>query len=220
MRTWFVAMLMAASFGSVGTIATAAEKAVCLVCSVKEGAREPESVKASRTYAGTRYDFCSEACAREFDADPTAFVQSLPRPAPDLEVADLQGAALSWDSFRDKVVLLDFWATWCAPCRKAMPEMQALHDKYAARGFTVLGVSIDTGGPAKVQKFVTSKKFTYPMALDTDQTPTWERFQVKAIPAAFLVDRDGRIVAQWTGIPAESRELEAKIEALLAAHQD
>ena len=215
MRAGILATLSVAFFVSAGTVAIAAEKAVCIVCQVKEGATHPEAVKASRTYEGVRYDFCSKACAESFDADPAAFVQPLPRPAPELTVSDLQGTALSWDSFRGKVVLVDFWATWCGPCRKSMPELQALHDKYAERGFTVLGVSIDEGGPQKVQKLVDSKKFTYPMALDSAQEPTWERFHVQAIPAAFLVDRDGRIVAQWTGIPAGAHEVEAKVEELL-----
>jgi peroxiredoxin len=98
-----------------------------------------------------------------------------------------------------------------------MPELQVLHDKYAARGFAVLGVSIDEGGPEKVQKLVKSKKFTYPMALDSEQEPTWEKFRVKAIPAAFLVDAQGQVVAQWSGKPVDVREVEEKLATLLGS---
>lgn len=94
-----------------------------------------------------------------------------------------------------------------------MPELQALHDRYRARGFTVLGVSIDEGGPAKVKKFVRGK-YTYPIAMDSETAPAWEAYRVKAVPAAFLIDRDGRIVAQWTGRFAAA-ELEQKLAALL-----
>lgn len=91
-----------------------------------------------------------------------------------------------------------------------------MHEKYAGRGFSVVGISIDEGDPAKVKKFVTSKKITYPIAVDSEKSPAWEAFRVKAVPAAYLLDRDGRIVAQWTGAPAKAKELEMKLEGLLA----
>ena len=199
--------------------AIAGEKAVCPVCKTKEGSDTPEEVKTWRTHEGVRYGFCSEKCAEEFDAEPAAFLApSLPRPAPALAVADMAGKALDWKSLEGKVVLLDFWATWCAPCRKSMPELQALHDRYASRGFSVLGVSIDDKKPVpKVKKFVASKKIRYPIAIDSEKDPSWERFGVKAVPAAFLVDRSGNIVAQWTGV-VNVRELEEKLAVLLQAN--
>jgi thiol-disulfide isomerase/thioredoxin len=212
-----LALLIAAGVG-IGKTAFAEEKASCLVCQVKEGARDAEIVKAWRTHEGVRYGFCSARCANEFDAEPAAYLPPiLPRPAPELSVLDLAGKPVRWEALRGKVVLLDFWATWCAPCRKSMPELQALHDKYSARGFTVLGVSIDEGKAAqKVKKFVASRKIAYPVAIDSEKAPTWERFRVKAVPAAFLVDQRGRIVAQWTGISANAAELDRTLAALLA----
>ena len=79
----------------------------------------------------------------------------------------------------------------------------------------MLGVSIDEKGLKKVQQFVAARKITYPIGLDSDEDPTWARFRVKAIPAAFLVDRNGQIVAQWTGRPADMREIESKLTTLL-----
>jgi thiol-disulfide isomerase/thioredoxin len=210
--TW---VLLAATLAT-PRVAIAAETAVCVVCRVKEGATEPEKVVAVRTHEGVRYGLCSDACAKEFDADPAAYAApAFPREAPALGVVDLSGKPLSWESFAGKVVLLDFWATWCAPCRKSMPELQALHEKYAARGFSVLGVSIDEDGPSKVKKFVKAKKIKYPIALDSAKQPAWERFKVKAVPAAYLIDREGRIVAQWTGASADTREVEEKLVGLL-----
>ena len=196
----------------------AEEKGLCPVCKVSEGATRAEEVHAWRTHAGARHGFCSERCAREFDADPAAYLPpSFPWPAPELSLADLEGRPLTWSVLRGQVVLVDFWATWCAPCRKSMPELQALHDRYAARGFAVLGVSIDEGrAAAKVRKFVAAKKISYPIAIDSAESPTWQRFRVKAVPAAFLVDRKGRVVAQWTGTGVDVRELEGKLGALLA----
>jgi peroxiredoxin len=96
-----------------------------------------------------------------------------------------------------------------------MPGLQALHAKYADRGFSVVGISIDEGGPEKVRKYVSSRKLTYPIAMDSEKSPAWDAFRVRAVPAAFLIDREGRIVAQWTGAPADAGELEKALEALL-----
>jgi thiol-disulfide isomerase/thioredoxin len=195
----------------------AAEQAICHVCRVKAGEAEPEEAKAFRTHQGVRYGFCSEKCAQEFDADPVAYVPAiLPRPAPAFRLTTLSGEQLDGQSLRGQVVLLDFWATWCVPCRKSMPALQGLHDRYAERGFRVVGVSIDEGGAAAVKKFVRSKKIHYPIAVDAKTAPAWEAFRVKAVPAAFLVDAQGRIVAQWSGAAADIDELEDKVKALLA----
>lgn len=205
------------------TTSAAPSKALCVVCVVKEGAKEEEPVKSVRTYNGVEYYFCSEKCVAAFDADPAAYVPpELPYPAPKFAVKQLTGEAVALDSLRGKVTLLDFWATWCAPCLKSMPELQALHVKYGKRGFGVLGVSIDEGDPAKVtpkvKKFVAAKKISYPIAIDDDMKPAWEAYRVKAVPAAFLIDREGRVVAQWTGAAPSRAELERKIEGLLRAY--
>lgn len=200
------------------TLAVAAPtKAICHVCRVKHGETAEEPVKAVRTHAGVEYGFCSEKCAQEFDADPAAYVPTgLPRPAPAFALTELGGKPISPAALAGQVVLLDFWATWCAPCRKSMPELQALHDKYKDRGFTVVGISIDEDGPAKVKKYVRAKKITYPIAMDSEKDPAWESFKVKAVPAAFLIDRQGQLVAQWTGSAAPRAELEKALEKLLA----
>ena len=223
MKPWIAAVLatcvLASGIGFPVTPAAAAPAmAHCLVCKVKHGEAEEEPVKAVRTHGGKEYGFCSEKCAQEFDADPAAYVPpTLPRLAPAFILKDLGGRTLSTESLKGQVVLVDFWATWCAPCRKSMPELQALHDKYKSRGFQVVGISIDEGDPGKVKKYVASKKFTYPIAVDDEKTPAWEAYRVKAVPAAFLLDREGRIVEQWTGVPADSRALEQRLQQLLKA---
>ncbi len=215
LATGLATLLLVAGLASRDVLA-APKTAVCLVCKVTEGEAEAEPVKAVRTYEGTEYGFCSEKCAKAFDADPAAYVPAtFPRPAPAFNLKSLSGSAISNESLKGKVVLLDFWATWCVPCRKSMPELQAMHAKYVERGFSVVGISIDEGGMAKVKKFVTSKKFTYPMAVDSETNPAWDAYRVKAVPAAFLIDRSGQIVAQWTGAPPAGDELEARLEELL-----
>ena len=217
LRCWMAALLVMASLGMEDASASAA-KASCLVCKVTKGEADEEPVKAARTYEGKQYGFCSEKCAQAFAADPIAYLPpTFPREAPLFDLKDLAGKPLSSESLRGQVVLLDFWATWCVPWRKSMPELQALHQKYAERGFSVVGVSIDEGDPAKVKKFVGSKKLSYPIAMDSAQNPAWEAFRVKAVPAAYLIDREGRIVAQWTGAPADVKQVEGKLERLLSA---
>jgi peroxiredoxin len=97
-----------------------------------------------------------------------------------------------------------------------MPELQALHRKYSEKGLAVVGVSIDEGGVAKVKKYVAAKKVSYPIAVDTPSQPAWDAFRVKAVPAAFLLDREGRIVAQWTGAAPDPASLEAEVRRVLA----
>lgn len=215
LRTWMLAVLLM-SAPAPRPAQAAPATALCPVCHVKEGATEAEVVKAVRTFEGAEYGFCSEKCAQAFDLDPVAYIPpTFPRPAPAFTLTDLGGNALSKESLAGRVVLLDFWATWCAPCRKSMPELQAIHEKYAGRGVSIVGVSIDEGGDSKVKKFLASKKFTYPIAVDSDADPVWDAYRVKAIPAAFLIDQQGRIVAQWTGVPTDAKQLEAKLEELL-----
>lgn len=195
----------------------APKEAHCSVCRVMHGEAEIEPVKATRTHEGVVYGFCSAKCAEEFDADPIAFVPPVfPRPAPALGVATLEGDSLDWGALEGKVVLVDFWATWCKPCHKAMPELQALHDEYGERGFAVVGVSIDESKDReKVEKFIGEKKIRYPIAIDSPENSAWARYRVKAVPAAFLVDASGQIVAQWLGLPADAGEVEAAIRPLL-----
>jgi peroxiredoxin len=173
---------------------------------------------ATRTYEGVVYGFCSKDCAETFDTDPAAFVPPVfPRPAPGFSLTTLDGDTLSLDGLKCRVALVDFWATWCQPCRKSMPELSALHTKYADRGFTVVGISIDEDREKEVNKFLEKTQVAYPIAIDRKADPAWASYLVKAVPAAFLVDREGRIVAQWTGTTVETAALETMLAEMLQA---
>lgn len=218
MKIAIVTLALGLGLATLAAHPAAAREALCLVCQVKEGATHLEPVRATRTHEGAEYGFCSESCAEEFMTDPLAYVPPvLPRPAPAFVLRDLAGNEVTLESLRGRVVLLDFWATWCAPCRKSMPELEALHRRHGASGLTVLGVSIDEGAPARVRSFVKARKVTYPIAIDADKDPAWAAYRVKAVPAAFLIDREGRIVAQWTGTAIDAKALEARLGEMLAA---
>ncbi len=113
-------------------------------------------------------------------------------------------------------ILLDYWATWCKPCLASLPEIQAVHEAYAARGLTVVGISVD--GPrnaTRVRPFVTRMGLTYPIVFDEDGR-LQERFEVRGVPNAVLIDTTGKIVRRFTGYrPGEGAAVAAAIEALL-----
>jgi peroxiredoxin len=187
-------------------------RALCLVCSQQgEGEEKPAGAV---LYKGKTYYFCNKKEVAEFIKDPEAFLPPvLPRPAPALHLKSVNGQTITLDDLKNKVVLLDFWATWCAPCVKVMPDLQKLHDKYNNKGFAVVGVSIDEDGMKAVGPFLAKRKFTYPMLLD--QNETWQKFGVRAIPAMFLLDKKGRIVQQFTGTVDKSK-VEKAVAAALA----
>jgi peroxiredoxin len=111
----------------------------------------------------------------------------------DFTLSDLQGNSWHLRDLKGKVVLVNFWATWCPPCRKEMPDLQALYDKYKDHGFVVVSISDEEA--AKVQPFIAERKITYPVLLDPGRKVN-DLFQVEGIPKSFIYDRKGKLVAQ------------------------
>ncbi|MCY3765670.1 MAG: redoxin domain-containing protein [Gemmatimonadetes bacterium] len=178
------------------------DKALCSVCALMGGETELEKVRTHSEHDGKSYYFCSKDCKKEFDSDPIAFLPPVfPRPAPAFVVETLEGADRAVADLEGKVVLLDFWATWCEPCLETMPRLQKLHDANSGKGLEVWGVSIDEDKNRvdKIRKMIYKLGISYPIFVDAKPTPAWYRFRVKAIPAMYLIDRDSQIVAQWTG---------------------
>lgn len=111
----------------------------------------------------------------------------------DFTLTDLQGKNWHLRDLQGKVVLVNFWATWCPPCRKEMPALQALYDKYKDRGFLVLAISDEE--MAKVSPFIAERKISYPVLLDLGRKVN-DAFVVEGIPKSFVYDRSGKLVAQ------------------------
>jgi len=116
-------------------------------------------------------------------------------------------------SLRGKVVLVNFWATWCPPCRKEIPSLVKLQEKYRARGFAVVGVSMDEGGGSLVAKFLEKQKVGYPVILGSAELARGFG-GVIGVPASFLVNRKGELIRRYDGFASED-ELREAIEALL-----
>jgi peroxiredoxin len=112
------------------------------------------------------------------------------QPAPDFTLQDVSGHPVTLGSYRgQKVVLMDFWATWCGPCRMAMPDLQDLADKFKDQGFEIL--SVNQGEPAdQVSNFLQNHKYTFHGVLDSDQA-VGNQYSVQAIPTLVLVDKKG-----------------------------
>ena len=121
-----------------------------------------------------------------------------PLPAPDFVLTTPSGAAVSLKQFRGKVVLLNFWATWCPPCVREMPSMEALFQKFKPRGFTVLAISLDEKGAAAVKPFLKKFQLTFPVALDPDSEIS-TRYGARDLPSSFLIDAKGRVIAAAKG---------------------
>ena len=130
--------------------------------------------------------------------------QTAGKPVPDLELPTLQGKSISLKSLRGKVVFLNFWATWCLPCRHEMPAMERLYGRLKEKGFEILAVSIDARGEEVVAPFVKKLGLTYPILLDRDMDAL-RAFGVRGMPTTFLIDREGRIAhlavgpREWDG---------------------
>jgi peroxiredoxin len=121
-----------------------------------------------------------------------------PIAAPDVELPDLAGKPVRLRDFRGRVVLLNLWATWCAPCREEMPALQTLARELGPRGLTVVGVNFKESA-REVEPFVKEHGLTFPMLLDAEGRVS-ERYQVFALPVTFLVDRRGMLVGTVLGI--------------------
>ncbi len=135
--------------------------------------------------------------------------------AADFTVPGLTGSPLRLSDLKGTVVFLNFWATWCPPCKEEMPSMERLYRRYKDKGFTILALSIDSGGPAPVAAFAKKLGLTFPIGLDP-KTTVANQYSVRGLPATFLIDRRGTIVAvaigprDWDGKAAH-----AAIESLL-----
>lgn len=191
-------------------------KALCLICSQSgEGEEKPAG---AASYKGKTYYFCNNGEIERFLKDPEAYIPApVPRPAPPFALKTLAGETVTLESpaLRGKLVLVDFWATWCAPCVKAMPELQKLHAKYALRGnFTVVGISLDEEGSQKVTPFLAKSKtkLTYPILLHGETI--WKDWGVKSVPSVLLV-KDGQILKHWSG-QVDIKEIETTLREKLS----
>jgi thiol-disulfide isomerase/thioredoxin len=187
------------------------KKAMCVVCTANGEGHGEEKPVAGVMFKGAAYYFCNSGEVKSFKSDPEGYMPPvLPRPMAEFNLKDVAGKSWTKESFKGKLLLVDFMASWCKPCHEIKPSLDKLRAELNAKGFEVLSVSIDEK-PADFTRYVAKAKFANPVMLDTNQT--WAEWRVKAIPAMYLV-KDGQVVHQWKGKPKKG-ELEAVVKGFL-----
>lgn len=139
--------------------------------------------------------------------------------AADFTLRDLSGKSVSLSSFKGKVVLVNFWATWCLPCQKEMPEIEKIYKELGPKGFVVLSISADDARTSsQVKPLIMKNGYTYPVLLDTQTSVVSQYNPAKTLPYSVLIDRQGRVSQIHSGYnPGDEVKIRAEIEALLAA---
>jgi cytochrome c biogenesis protein CcmG/thiol:disulfide interchange protein DsbE len=138
--------------------------------------------------------------------------QSRRKAAPDFTLTDATGRPLKLSSYKGKVVLLDFWATWCGGCKLEIPWYIEFDEKYRDKGLAVIGVSMDEEGMKAVKPFLAEKKIDYAVVIGNEELAS--RYGLTQMPMTLLIDRDGKIAVSHTGV-VNKESFESNIQALL-----
>ena len=134
--------------------------------------------------------------------------------APDFQLFNLEGQAISLSDFRGKPVFLNFWATWCGPCRQEMPLIQEIFEEPSDTELVILAIDIGEA-PSAVNNFIQSNNFSFPVLLDTNQDVALE-YNIRAIPTTFFIDRDGIIQAIKVGAFSSTAEIEKSLSKIIS----
>jgi len=158
---------------------------------------------------GVNAQHVSEALTADSFRDLDLIRPSHATPAPDFTVPRLGSGSVALKDLRGSLVFLNFWATWCPPCKQEMPSMERLYRRHKEHGFTVVAISIDSDGVDRITAFVKKLGLTFPIGLDP-KVEVANRYMVRALPSSFLIDRAGNTVAvalgprDWDGTAAHA----------------
>jgi peroxiredoxin len=136
------------------------------------------------------------------------------KPAPAFALRDAAGKVADLKQYRGKVVLLDFWATWCTGCKQEIPWFVEFGRKFGAKRFAVVGVSLDEGGWQVLKPYLAKNQIPYRMLLGDDATA--HRYGIQSLPDTFLIDRQGRVAAAYLASLVDKKDVERNIQALLS----
>ncbi len=133
--------------------------------------------------------------------------------APAFSLRDISGKTVTLSQFKGKVVILDFWATWCPPCREEIPHLVDFYNRYKGKGVVIVGVALDDEGLRVVKPFVEKHKINYPVVIADDAVQS-AYGPIQGIPTKFIIDQNGNIVAKLIGYQ-EIQAIEKKVKRLL-----
>jgi peroxiredoxin len=133
--------------------------------------------------------------------------------APQFALKDSSGSTIRLSDYRGKVILVDFWATWCTGCKKEIPWFSEFQRRYGAQDLVVVGVSMDEGGWTVVKPFLAEHHVPYRMLVGDDRTA--QQYGIREMPDTFLIDRQGRVAAAYIGGLVDKDDIEANIRTLI-----
>jgi cytochrome c biogenesis protein CcmG/thiol:disulfide interchange protein DsbE len=136
------------------------------------------------------------------------------KPAPDFALKDSSGKTVKLKNYKGKIILLDFWATWCHGCKEEIPWFSEFAKSYGKKGLAVVGVSMDEDGWKVLRPFLAENHVPYRMVLGDDATA--QRYGIRNLPDTFLIDRQGKIAAAYVAALVDKDDVEANIRAMLA----
>lgn len=134
--------------------------------------------------------------------------------APDFTLKTLQDEQITLSALKGKVILLDFWATWCGPCKESIPHLIQIYKEFQTKGFEIIGLSMDRGDEKLVRNFVNSMDIPYPILIAPDELA--KKYGVTGLPTTFLIDREGKIREKVVGFnPSIAQKIVAKVSQLV-----
>jgi thiol-disulfide isomerase/thioredoxin len=148
-------------------------------------------------------------------ASPAAAVLQKGQAAPPIQVVTTSGQRVSLTNYRGHVLIMDFFATWCVPCRESIPHLIGLNSRYAGQGLQILGMSVDDEGDKEVKAFVVDKRINYPVALVNEDVQA--DYGLRSVPTIFVISKKGIVAEKFMGYNEQiGRNIETLVKKLLA----
>lgn len=148
-------------------------------------------------------------------AQPAAAILQKGEPAPAIKLTSTSGQPITLANYRGYVLVLDFFATWCVPCKESIPHLNALNRKYGKQGLQILGVSVDEGGDHEVKYFINERKVSYPVAQAGEELQA--DYGLRSIPTIYVINKKGMVAEKFQGYSDQTaKAMEDSIKKLLA----
>lgn len=150
-----------------------------------------------------------------FTTQPASAILQKGEAAPPIKLTTTSGQPITLNNYKGYVLVMDFFATWCIPCKESIPHMNSLRAKYGKQGLQVLGVSVDEGSDREVKNFIAERKISYPVAIAGEEMQT--DYGLRSIPTVYVINKKGVVAEKFQGFSDQTaRAMEETIKRLLA----